>query len=141
MTVVKGPSLVKKLEEVVLKFRTNPWAYTSDISKAFLRIGLQEEDRDYTRFLWTNSTTEFKPLITYRFRSVLFGSTSSPYLLQATLNYHLDTRHQGNAYAQQLKQALYVDNIQGMVSNEDELVKLYQQANYIFNDVSMPLQE
>lgn len=40
------PSLTKKLGSILLKFRIGLYAYTADISKAFLRIGLQEEERD-----------------------------------------------------------------------------------------------
>ena len=47
-----GPSLTEKLGKVLVKFRTNPFAFAADISKAFLRVGLLEEDRDFTRFLW-----------------------------------------------------------------------------------------
>ena len=50
--LMTGPSLTKKLGDMLLKFRTGQYAYTADISKAFLRIGLKEEDKDYTRFLW-----------------------------------------------------------------------------------------
>ena len=50
--LMTGPPLTTKLYDVLLKFRTNKYAYTADISKAFLRIGLQREDRDYVRFLW-----------------------------------------------------------------------------------------
>lgn len=51
----KGPSLVEKLTTTLLRFRTNQWAYTADVSKAFLRIGLQEVDRDFTRFVWPSN--------------------------------------------------------------------------------------
>ncbi len=48
-----------------LRFRTNEYAFTADISKAFLGIGLQEEDRDFTRFLWKqNPHDENSSLVT-----------------------------------------------------------------------------
>ena len=86
-----GPSLTEKLGKVLLKFRTNPFTFAADISKAFLRVGLQEEDRDYTRFLRPENPLDPESnFITYRFWSVLFGATSSPFLLQATLTHHLN---------------------------------------------------
>ncbi|XP_069184625.1 uncharacterized protein [Procambarus clarkii] len=46
-----GPSLTQKLYDMLLRFRLGTYAYTADISKAFLRVGLQEEDRNFTKFL------------------------------------------------------------------------------------------
>ncbi|XP_069171146.1 uncharacterized protein [Procambarus clarkii] len=85
-----GPSLTQRLYDVLLKFRIRTYAYTADISKAFLRVGLQEEDRNYTKFLWIKDRNDpNSELITYRFVSVLFGATSLPFQLQATLDTHL----------------------------------------------------
>ena len=88
--LIKGPSLTEKLGDILLKFRINEYAFCADISKAFLRVGLQDTDRDYVRFLWFRDPhNPDAGLETYRFSSVLFGSTSSPFLLMATLDYHL----------------------------------------------------
>ena len=46
--LMTGPSLTEKIGDVLMKFRTGKFAYTADISKAFLRVGLQEGDRDFT---------------------------------------------------------------------------------------------
>ena len=40
--LLKGPNLTERLESSLLKFRTRRYGYTADISKAFLRVGLQE---------------------------------------------------------------------------------------------------
>ena len=135
-----GPSLTEKLGKILLKMRTNPVAFAADISKAFLRVGLQEEDRDYTRFLWPeNPHDPHSKLITYRFRAVLFGATSSPFLLQATLTHHLDKSK--SPYAEKIKESLYVDNLQGTVLSEEELLKFYDSANKTMAEANMPLQE
>ena len=137
-----GPCLNKKLMDVLLKFRSNKYAFTADISKAFLRIGLQEEDRDFTRFLWkSNPQDPNSPLLTYRFKSVLFGATSSPFLLQMTLNHHLDQRRENKKEAQIIKDSMYMDNLQGTVNNKEDLRKLYSAANQIMRQANMPLQE
>ena len=47
-----GPNLTENLIDVLVKFRINPYTLVADISKAFLRIGLKDEDRDFTKFLW-----------------------------------------------------------------------------------------
>ena len=55
------------------------------------RISLNPDHRDLVRFLWFkgNKNLDFErfennPLIDYRFGRVLFGVTSSPFLLAAT---------------------------------------------------------
>lgn len=46
--LMTGPSLTEKLGDILLNFRVKHYAFTADISKAFLRVGLQEADRDCT---------------------------------------------------------------------------------------------
>ena len=134
-----GPSLTEKLGKVLLKFRTNPYAFAADISKAFLRVGLQEDDRDFTRFLWPKDPLDPQSsLVTYRFRSVLFGATSSPFLLQATLTHHLDKSE--SPYAEKIKDSLYVDNVQGTIRSEEELLDFYSSVNQTMAEANMPLQ-
>ena len=138
--LMKGPSLTEKLSDLLLLFRTNPFAFSADISKAFLRIGLQREDRDFTRFLWLeNPHNPQSELITYRFSSVLFGATSSPFLLQATLDYHLN--QSSSPYKELLSRSFYVDNLQSTTGSESELLSIYQSANSELNDANMPLRE
>ena len=133
-----GPSLTVKLGKVLLKFRTNPFAFAADISKAFLRVGLQEEDRDYTRFLWPENPLDPESnFITYRFRSVLFGATSSPFVLQATLTHHLNKSE--SQCAEKLKESLYVDNLQGTMLSEPELIDFHHSVNQTMAEANMPL--
>ena len=131
-----GPNLSEKLGDVLLKFRVNKYAYVADISKAFLRVGLNEPDRDFTRFLWPEDP--FDPdssLVTYRFKSVLFGSCSSPFLLCSTLQYHFD-----RSESPEIGQAFYMDNLQGTVNTEQEAIDIYKFANKECQKANMPLQ-
>lgn len=135
--LMTGPSLTEKLGDVLLKFRINQHAYSADISKAFLRIGLQEPDRDFTRFLWYENPETLDQPCTYRFKSVLFGATSSPFLLQATIDHHL--KKSGNTYKDLIAQNFYVDNFQGTVSDQEELFSIYENANSLLTDANLPL--
>jgi hypothetical protein len=57
------PPKLKDLTKLLIRFRANPVAITTDIEKAFLHVGLKEDDRDVTRFLWlsdpSDSTSSF----------------------------------------------------------------------------------
>ena len=41
-----GPNMIPKLFDILVKFRLHPIALVADIEKAFLMIGITEEDRD-----------------------------------------------------------------------------------------------
>ena len=83
-----GPSLTEKLVDCLVSFRTKQFAITADISKAFLRVGIEPLDRDYLRFLWVKDLEKPDCITTYRFKVVPFVSTCSPFLLQGTLFKH-----------------------------------------------------
>ena len=62
----------------------------SDIKAAFLNIRTAEEDRDLLRFLWIGNIEENESDVTVkRFISVVFGLNCSPFLLGATIKYHM----------------------------------------------------
>ena len=132
-----GPSLTEKLIDSLLSFRVGKFALVGDISKAFLRIGLQEIDRDYVRFLW--SADPSLPPKTYRFKSVLFGSTSSPFLLQATLFKHFENCN--IELKEILSSSFYVDNFQYTVDDETLLPDLQKETTACLAQANMPLQE
>ena len=137
--LLTGPSLTEKLGDVLINFRTEKFAYTADISKAFLRVGLQETDRDFTRFLWVNDIHADSPkIVTYRFSSVLFGATCSPFLLQATLAKHLESSE--SPLKELLSRNFYVDNFQGVTSDENSLLQIFTEANRELGMANMPLQ-
>ena len=136
--LLTGPTLTTKLGDSLLEFRTQKYGVIGDISKAFLRIGLQTCDRDVTRFLWYHDPHEQKSdLITYRFKSVLFGATCSPFLLEATLETHL--RRSSSVYKDKIRKGFYVDNLQVVTSKVQELHSIYEEANTVMAQANMPL--
>ena len=85
-----GPSLIPTIFDILLRFRWNRVAVTADTKSAFLLINIAEKDRDFLRFLWvTNTEDEDLDIIFYRFKGVVFGVCSRPFLLNGTLQHHL----------------------------------------------------
>jgi hypothetical protein len=85
-----GPAMSQKIMEIILRFRAHKLALTGDIEKAFLNISVCNDDRDVLRFLWIDDISKETPnIVVPRFTRVVFGVTSSPFLLNATLNFHL----------------------------------------------------
>ena len=83
----KGPCLNADLYSLLLKSREHPIVLTADIEKAYLQININEEHRDYLRFLWYRNLKE-ESIIRYRFTRVIFGVTSSQFLLNGTVQTH-----------------------------------------------------
>ena len=83
-----------------------------DIEKAFLNVEVAKKDRDSLRFLWVDdiSSKEIKP-VEYRFCRVVFGVNCSPFLLNATVQCHLDTfAEEDPQFVESMKRSLYVDD-------------------------------
>ncbi|XP_062596767.1 uncharacterized protein LOC134258250 [Saccostrea cucullata] len=80
------PPILNDLTSILTRFRLHEFAVTTDIEKAFLHVGLHENDRDATRFLWLKDPNDVNSsLVPYRFKAVLFGATCSPFILDAFL--------------------------------------------------------
>lgn len=64
----------------------------ADVTKAFLQISIAEEDRDALRFLWLTGRPDAEDtnLRVLRMMRVVFGVSSSPFLLAATIRNHLE---------------------------------------------------
>ncbi|XP_068697778.1 uncharacterized protein [Montipora foliosa] len=88
-----GENLMQDLTGILLRFRAHNVAFIADIEKAFLQIELHPNVRDATRFLGLKTSTNQPPIqITYEHigsKRVLFGATSSHFLLIATIQYQV----------------------------------------------------
>ena len=108
-----GPKFGQSIFDILLRFRHQKVALVGDIEKAFLMVSVREKDRDSLRFLWTTDLNSEKlKLITYRFTRVVFGVSSSPFLLNATINHHLKTfREADPAFVEKFLSSIYVDDL------------------------------
>uniref|UniRef100_A0A7I4Y532 Integrase catalytic domain-containing protein n=1 Tax=Haemonchus contortus TaxID=6289 RepID=A0A7I4Y532_HAECO len=140
----QGPLLLPDLVSILLRFRTHNIAMISDVEKAFLQVRLQEIDRDATRCLWVRNVSlppDPDNIVTYRFTRVTFGLNTSPFLLGATIAFHLDHMSSNMNSAREIKENLYVDNlIIGARSSEETLDKYYI-SKEIFKGLNMNLRE
>ena len=85
-----GPSLLPSVYDILLQFRSGKIGLVSDIKQAFPNIAIAEEHRDLLRFLWyENFDADDPEVIILRFTRVVFGLTSSPFLLNGTISSHV----------------------------------------------------
>lgn len=132
------PPELNNITSILLRFRQHEYGITTDIEKAFLHVGLDEVDRDYTRFLWlSNPTDPNSKLQTYRFKAVLFGATCSPFILNATILKHLE--HNESWVSSLLTDNLYVDNILTSLPNEDQILDFFTESRAIMSTASFNL--
>ena len=73
----------------------------------------------------------------YRFKVVLFGATSSPFMLHAVLLHHLQQSH--SPTAENMLRNLYVDNIITGCATPQQAIQFYHEARGIMSDAKFNL--
>ena len=141
--LLRGPINLPDMCGILLRFRIHYIVLLGDIEKAYLQIGIKEQERDVTRFLWYKDPsipqTVEKNLSIYRFCRVPFGIICSLFLLEATLRYHLNK--EGSDIAIMIRDNIYVDNLSVGASSAQEAYHIYEQAKQIFERASMNLRQ
>ncbi|GBM48005.1 hypothetical protein AVEN_34341-1 [Araneus ventricosus] len=106
------------------------------------KIRLRTEDRDVLRFLWWENTGCSEIRI-YRHCRVVFGVSSSPFLLNATISYHLEReKFQTESLRKtigHLKEGFYADNLVTSVNDATELEQLKSQSIEIMKEGAFEL--
>ena len=94
---------------------------------------MAEKDLDILRFLWTpnvsNSRTECQ---LFRFTRVVFGVSSSPFFLNATVDHHLRLFSETQPeFIETLLHSIYVDDIIAGATSIDAALKFYRGSKNI----------
>ena len=129
-----GHSLTATLFGVLLRFWIHNIAFVGDIEKAFLQIGLHPSHRDFVRFLWFQEpgnidfeNFENNELTELRFCRILFGFTSSPFLLFATIIHHMNKYNTvDKELVDEFLSSLHVDDLSTEASNVDEALDYFR---------------
>ena len=127
-----GPCLLPNLVEVLIRFRRWKVALIADVKKAFLQIRVQKPDQDIHRFLW-------KPhdhVRIMRFDRVPFGNTSSPFLLNATVQHHL-AKYDSSVTVSELKDNMYVDDWLTGADDDSVACDMVSKSSSIMNGAGM----
>ena len=136
--LVVGPPFLIDMVTLLLRFHTHKYALTTDIEKAFLHVQLAEEDHSCTHFLWLSELDNPNSDLTiFRFRVVLFGSVSSPFMLHTALRHHLTT--ETSTTASDILTNLYVDNVVSGCTNETSAVDYYTEARELMSKANFNL--
>ena len=134
--MLPSSQLTPHIYEVCLRLRLLPYLLCSDISKAFMRMTLLEPERNFTCFFARKDFSDpNSPVLVYRFRSVIFGASSSPFMLNCTVADIL----QQNAFGHLLE--VFVDNLFIMFTDKSQLLPAVESLLSIFLNAGMPLHE
>lgn len=140
--LLAGPILLQDLTGLLIRFRFHKIGIIADVEKAFLQIGLENNSRDVTRFLWLKDIS--KPatednILYLRFCRVPFGIISSPFILNAIIQHHL--MKSKDKVIQQIANDIYVDNLVTGTSTTLQAMTLHNKLKKEFQDMSMNLRE
>ncbi|GFR11444.1 reverse transcriptase domain-containing protein [Trichonephila clavata] len=140
-----GANLNPNIFHLIIYFRLNTIAITADTERAFLQISLRDEDRDVVRFLFpelgSNQSDPYNFQV-YIFKRVMFGVNVNPFLLSATIKYHIEKyREQYSAATKMLDICLYVDDVISGADDISQALKLSKDADTIMKNASMTLRK
>ena len=93
-------------------------------------VSVAEKDRDVLRFLWVDNISSLLPKpVTLRFARVIFGVSSSPFLLNATLQHHVKRyRSSDPSFVVMFIHSIYVDDLTSRADTEEEALRLAMKA-------------
>ena len=95
--LLTGPDMTNNLLGVLLRFCREEFAIMADVQQMFYSFYVQENHRDYLRFLWYEDNKPEKQMVEYRMCVHVFGNSPSPavatYGLRKTIeNCELDVK-------------------------------------------------
>lgn len=122
--------------DILLRFQTSRIALTADIERAFLQICVDEQDQDVLRFLWFDDVTKPQPEVqTLKFTRVVFGVSSSPFLLNATIRHHLKRYTSTHPkLVKRILESIYVDDVVSGAGTKEEAFTLYRESKAMLRE-------
>ena len=137
-----GPTFGQNIIDILLRFRIHQVAVIAYIEKAFLMVSVSEEDHDALRFLWIHDINAQLPrLVILRFTLVVFGVSTSPFLLNATTRRHVEKyRDEDPLFVYNFNRSIYVDDLIFGAKTEDAL-ELFTKARLCVDKVGFTLRK
>ena len=119
-----GIDLMGSILKLLFYFRTNKYVMVSDVKQAFLMVKLKKvEDKNKFCFFWRRGDT----LVAYRYKSIVFGYTSSPFILNYVMKHHAE-QYPDDECTEILSDNFYVDNLFATGNHPGVMLSIYNQA-------------
>ena len=125
-----GPPLTPLMFDMLIRFREKPIVLVGDIEKTFLNIEIDPSDRDCLRFLWVKDINSENPeIVVYKFNRVVFGVNSSPFLLNAVLQFHINKYKETDPkFVECLSKGIFVGDLVTTHKDVDEAYCLFAKS-------------
>ena len=138
-----GPKLNTKIFNILLRFRAYRIAIIADIEKAFLMISIAKKDRYVLQFLrYEDAFGDQLDLMELRFTRVVFGVSSSPFLLNATIRHHLDKYKATHpSLIKKLQRSLYMDDLTCGAEDKEQAHQMFTESSKILKEVGFNLKK
>ena len=119
------------------------------LKKTFLNISISEKHRDFIQFLWYENINNLDiknlkdhKLVTYRLCRVLFGVTSSPFLLSATLISHAERYLNSDPiFVSRFLNSIHVDDLSFCSDSVIECFKFYEKCRFWLGEAGFNLRK
>ena len=96
-------------------------------------ISIAEANRDVLRFLWINDIGQNSPeIVVMHFACVVFGLSSNPFLLNATIRHHL--KQFGDDHPEFVQMLLYVDDTSFGAESDDGAFELFKNSKLLASE-------
>ncbi|XP_054706729.1 uncharacterized protein LOC129216539 [Uloborus diversus] len=69
--------------DIMVRFRKHKYAFIADIKKMYRQIGIHPSQQNLQRILWKKTAED--PVLTFKLKTVTYGTSSAPYLAIRTL--------------------------------------------------------
>ena len=149
--LLAGPNLVEDIPSLLIRFRMNPYALVTDLSKMFWRILIREEDINWIRLVWAKDILhtgeedlpeEIREEVLHLVFVVLaFGLKSAPYISQAIIRKHAEKFKYEYPLAAWWVSNFYLDDGAISVADKETAKKLAEETVALFDLASMPAQK
>ncbi len=106
-------------------------------------ISIAKEDRDVMRFLWYRDVHgDQLDLMELRFARVVFGLSSSPFLLNATIRHHLESYEATQPdLVKKIMRSLYVDDLATGADDEEQAFQMFTMSKEILKEAGFNLRK
>ena len=110
--LVTGPVPDASIPRILTTWRNGKFAFNMDVKECFLNILLHEDQQNLFRFLWYPNAERRREPVTYKFTSLIFGSTCSPWVSSTCLWKLLELNQEHHPKVVEMtKRGLWVDDI------------------------------
>ena len=119
--------------DIMLRFRSHFVALVSDIEKALHQISIIREHGNYLRFFSVDDVFKISPsIVKLRLARVVFGVTSSPFLLNGTVRNHVSSNRFDPEFVMQVLRSFFVGDFSGGSKTTTAAHELYKKLKIRF---------